>query len=143
MDGRDFTYWYSVDWAQINSDINLANAVINGSNDSVNPLYYDQDGINRLQDVEVATMQSAITNGLAAGVIKRTTLNAQAFKDALNSGTLNGFIVVNAVPFLDYVTANPSDYKTGNYAGLSVQYIPQRGFLSIVFNLNVTDLIVP
>src|SRR6185437_14927754 len=30
QDGNDATYWYSVDWVQINLDLNLANAVING-----------------------------------------------------------------------------------------------------------------
>src|SRR6185437_5160638 len=75
MDGRDFTYWYSVDWMQINVDLNIANAVINGSNNPLNPLYYDQNGINRLQDVTAQTVASAITFGLATGTVTKTALD--------------------------------------------------------------------
>ena len=140
-DSRDFTYWYSVDWAAINSQENLANAVINGSNNPVNPLYYNQEGINRLQDVVVSTMRSAVTNGLATGLITSTRLSGPDFDLALDSGKYAGQIVVNAVPFIEYLTANPGDYKIGRYAGLSVQYIPTRPFIAIVFNLYVTDFL--
>ncbi len=141
LDGRDFTYWYSVDWMVINSDINLANAVINGSNNNVNPLYYDQHGIDRLQDVVAATANSAVSVGLAQGQIVKTKLNATDFAVALDAGTYAGKIVVNAVSFSDYLRVNPGDFKIGNYAGLSCQYIPQRGFKAIVFNLFVTDFV--
>ena len=139
MDGRDGLYWYSVDWAQINSDLNISNTIINGSNNPINPLYYDQNGINRLQDTVVATMNSAVTVGLAPGSVIRTTLTGPALDAALDGGTFSDQIVVNAVPFIPYLQTNPSDYKTGTYAGLSVIYIPSRGFIQILFNLNVTD----
>lgn len=142
MSGRDFTYWYSVDYAAINIDINLANEVINGSNNPVNPLYYSQSGIDRLQDRAVATFGNCIAVGLANGSIRRTSLSAADFNAALDAGTYAGYIVVNAEPFTTYLTENPNDYRTGRYAGLSAQYIPNRGFQSIIFNLNVTDFIV-
>lgn len=139
LDGRDGLYWYSVDWAQINSDENLANTIINGSNNPINPLYYDQNGINRLQDTVVATMNSAVTFGLATGSVVRTSLTGPALDAALDAGTYSDQIIVNAVPFIPYLQANPGDYKIGQYSGLSVVYIPSRGFISILFNLNVTD----
>ena len=142
-DGRDLTYWYSVDWANINSHIDLANEIINGSNNPANPLYYDQNGINRLQDRIVGRMNSAIAVGLAATSVKRTSLNASDFVQALDAGIYDGFIVVNAIPFLDYVAVNPSDFRIGHYAGLTAEYIPNRGFDTITFNLQVTDLITP
>jgi hypothetical protein len=117
-DGRDYTYWYSVDWVQINININLSNAIINGSNNPINPLYYNQDGINRLQTVAQGTMNSGISYGL---VLAPAT--------------------VQAVPFVTYVQTNPSDYPIGKYAGLSVTYTPNRGFVEIIFNVNVTDFI--
>ena len=117
MDGRDFTYWYSVDWVQVNIDLNLSNAVINGSNNPQNPLYYDQNGINRLQQVA----QTTINNGITFGLV-------------LSPAT------VTAVAFLVYTSANPGDYKIGKYAGLAVIYTPQRGFKSIVFNVVVSDI---
>jgi hypothetical protein len=115
-DGRDFTYWYSVDWVQINVELILANAVINGSNNPINPLYYNQAGINTLQKVAQGTMNSGIAFGLVLGPV-----------------------TVMAVSFNTYVTDNPSDYAIGKYAGLSVSYTPARGFTQIIFNVNVTD----
>lgn len=139
---RDFTYWYSIDWAQINSELALANVIINGSNNPINPLYYDQRGIDRLQDAVVATMQSAVAFGLANGVPTRSSLSALAFTDAFENGQFDGKLNVNAEPLSDYLADNPSDYKIGRYAGLSVSYIPMRGFISVIFNINVTDFVV-
>lgn len=114
-DGNDMTYWYSVDWIQINCDIALANEVINGSNNPINPLYYDQDGIDRLQ------------------------LRAQGVFDTGGTyGLVNGSPKVGAIGFQTYVKDNPNDYKIGRYAGLSATYTPMRGFVEIVFNINVT-----
>ncbi|EPC3488017.1 hypothetical protein ACRZCU_000107 [Citrobacter freundii] len=114
-DGKDMTYWYSVDWVQINVDMQLANAVINGSNNPINPLYYNQDGIDRLQQV-------------AQGV----------FDTGVSYGLVNGQTPVNAISFKAYVKDNPNDYNIGRYAGLSATYTPMRGFTSIIFNINVT-----
>lgn len=141
MDARPFNYWYSVDWAQINIKLNVANAVINGSNNPINPLYLNQDGINRLQAVIARTMQSAITFGLALGTVIQTELSGADFDAALNSGALAGQVAVNAIPFVDYYTANPGDYKIGVYDGFSVTYVPLRGFESITINLNVSDFV--
>lgn len=114
-DGNDMTYWYSVDWVQINVDMQLANTVINGSNNPINPLYYNQDGIDRLQQV-------------AQGV----------FNTGVSYGLVNGQPVVDAVPFRQYTKTNPNDYGIGRYAGLSAVYTPMRGFTEIIFNINVT-----
>lgn len=115
-DGRDATYWYSVDWVQINIDLDLSNEIINGSNNPINPLYYNQDGINRLQARAQATMNRGISYGLVLAPV-----------------------TVDAVDFPTYVIDNPNDYPIGKYAGLSVTYTPARGFVEIIFNVNVTD----
>jgi len=142
-DGNDFTFWYSVDWVQINADLNISNAVINGSNNPQNPLYYNQDGINRLQAVAVSTMASGITAGLVLGNIVVTDLDQQTFVNNVNSGLYTGKTVINAVPFIPYAKANPGDFKIGKYAGLSVAYVPNRGFKHIIFNINVSNFIAP
>ena len=115
MDGNDFTYWYSVDWVQINIDLNLTNEIINGSNNPQNPLYYNQAGITRLQVRAQATM---------------------------NTGTAYGLVLppatVTAVPFATYVQEAPGDYKIGKYAGLAVTYTPQRGFTEVDFYVTVS-----
>ena len=114
-DGNDLTYWYSVDWVQINVHMALANAVINGSNTAINPLYYNPDGIARLQ--------------LAA---------QQQFNSGVSYGLVSGAPQVQAVSYRQYITDNPNDYALGRYAGLSATYTPARGFTSIIFNINVT-----
>lgn len=141
MDGRDFTYWYSVDWSQINVDQALAATVINGSNNPSNPLYYNQDGINRLQAAAVQQMGNAITYGLALGTLVQTALSAADFQNAINEGTYAGQVVVNAEPFVSYTASNPNDYKAGKYGGISIAYTPARGFIQIVVNINVSDFV--
>lgn len=141
MDGRDFTYWYSVDWMQINVQQSVANAVINGSNNPINPLYYNQDGINRLQQAAARTASSAVTFGLAIGTVIQTALDGAALTLALENGDFAGKLVVNAVPFIPYSVANPSHYKIGEYDGLSIIYVPARGFVHLVFNIQVTDFV--
>lgn len=141
MDGRQFTYWYSVDWAQINTDLDVSNAVINGSNNPANPLYYNQPGINTLQQVAASTMSDAISFGMAAGTVIQTAYTGTELQNALNNGTFSNQIVVNAVPFITYLTENPDDYATGTYDGFTIIYITQNGFISLLFNLNVTDFV--
>ena len=107
--------WYGLDWAGINTDQALANAVINGSNTNP-PLEYDQHGINLLAEVAQQKIDDAITFG------------------CLQSGT------VSATPFATYYQQNPGDYPNGIYNGLSCSAVGQAGFLNLVFNLNVSGL---
>jgi hypothetical protein len=66
--GRNpFNYWYSVAWTAINLELDLANEIINGSNTTVNPLYYEQKGIDRLQRRALKTMRNGISYGLILG----------------------------------------------------------------------------
>ena len=143
MDVNPFNYWYSVDWVSINLDLQVANTIINGSNNPINPLYLNQDGINRLQTAVSGVMNSAITFGLALGQVVLTTLDGPTFGAALNAGTFAGQVVINAVPFASYYTANPGQYKTGTYNGLSVTFTPLRGFESVTINVNVTNVVAP
>lgn len=119
MDLRPFNYWYSVDWVQININLDLSNEIINGSNNPLAPLYYNQNGIDRLKRRAQSTMNTGISYGLALSPV---TVIAQGF--------------------FAYTKLNPSDYKIGRYAGMSVTYTPTRGFDSIVFTVNVTDFIL-
>jgi hypothetical protein len=143
MDVRPVNYWYTVDWTQINVDLNISNAVINGSNDPINPLYLNQDGINRLQGVGASTLASGVTFGLILGTVVQAELSGPDLAVALDNGVFAGQAVINAVPFTAYYTANPSDYRTGTYNGYSVTMTPLRGFESITFNISVTDFVAP
>jgi len=141
LDGNDFTYWYSVDWVQITLDLNTSNAVINGSNNPINPLYYNQPGIDTLQAVAASTMSQGITYGLVLGTVTQTALDGPVLDANIDLGMYADQTVVNAVPFVPYSIENPSDYKIGRYAGLAVIYMPMRGFIQIVYNVLVTELI--
>lgn len=117
MDLNPFTYWYATDWLAINVALALSAAIINGSNSSTNPLYYNQAGINTLQKVA----QGTTNNGISFGLI-------------LSPAT------VQAVPFTTYVAQNPGDYATGTYKGLSLTFVPQRGFSSITIYLTASNI---
>jgi hypothetical protein len=141
QDGRVLNYWYAADYMQIIGAQRIANAIINGSNNPINPLYYNQPGIDRLQQVLASAGASAITVGLALGRIIQTQLDGPAFAAELDKGTYAGNVVVNAVPFRPYAVANPSHYRLGKYDGLSLTFTPQIGFLSITVNINITDFV--
>jgi len=117
MDLNPFNYWYCVDWLAINVSQALAAAIINGSNLPTNPLYYNQAGINTLQKVAQAT----VNNGISFGLI-------------LSPAT------VQAVPFTTYVAQHPGDYATGTYNGLSLTFVPLRGFSSITIYLTASNI---
>lgn len=140
-DGRPLNYWYSVDWLIINIDRNMSAAIINGSNNTQNPLYLDQAGINALQAVGASTLASAVTFGLLLGTVVQSELNASAYVEALENGAFAGQAVINAVPFPAYFAANPSDFATGTYNGFSATVTPLRGFTQITFFINVTDFV--
>lgn len=141
LDGNPFNYWYAVAWAAINLELDLANEVINGSNTTTNPLYYDQNGIDRLQNRALKTLRNGISYGLILGRVIGTKLIQSDFNTEYEKGSYAGNAVINAVPFANYSSLNLSDYQEGKYNGLSAVITPRRGFESITFNLNVTNFV--
>ena len=139
--GDQFNLWYSVDWVQITVQIDIANAVINGSNNRINPLFYNQDGINRLQAVAMQTMRNGVTFGMVLFAPVQTQLDGPELDQNLNNGLYIGNSVVNSIPFITYSQENPGDYKLGRYSGFSIIYTPQLGFENIVFNVLVTEFV--
>jgi hypothetical protein len=140
-DGNPFGYWYAADWANLNLNLSLSNEVINGSNNPLAPLYYDQPGIDRLQNRAFKTLATAISNGLGTGQLVATQLPAQTFETNFLSGVYEGQIVINAEPFSIYTQENPSDFPIGKYAGLAAIFTPSRGFKQIFFTLNITNIV--
>jgi hypothetical protein len=114
MDGQQAGFWYAADWLQIQAKLQLANAIINASN-SLNPIYYNQAGINRLLTI----IQDICNDGISYGLF----LSA----------------VPAAIPFATYVAANPGQYDEGIYNGFSCQATPQTGFLQIQFSVNFSS----
>jgi hypothetical protein len=138
LGGLPFNFYYAVDWAQINIKVALANAVINGSATSINPLYYNQPGINTLQAVAANVMTTGIQSGLILGTLVQTELDPTTFANNVSQGLYTGNCVINAVPFQTYLNANPGNYATGVYGGFSCVMTPQLGFTQIIFNLDAT-----
>jgi len=114
MDGAQASWWYGIDWFQIQVKIALANAIINGSNSNP-PLLYDQNGINTLLKVAQNTADTAVT-----------------YKCALSA-------VITATPFGTYIAANPGDYTIGEYGGFLATVVGQNGFITLQFNLNAVQ----
>jgi hypothetical protein len=141
-DGFDyFNWWWTIDWVQIQINLDLSNAIINGSNNPLAPLYYDQPGINFLQTTLVGTMQSGVTFGMVNGNIVATQYTSPQNAQAIQLGTYAGMCNVNAVPFMAYSEAEPTHYGIGEYDGLSVLFIPARGFVHIKVTVIATDLV--
>lgn len=116
MDGTQASWWYGVDWFQIQVHQALAAAIINGSN-SQPPLLYDQPGINTLETVANNTATSAITFGCLLSA------------------------VIVATPFATYTTQNPNDYAAGIYNGFAATIVGQNGFLTITFNIDAQQFV--
>ena len=140
-DKSQYNYWYSVDWAQIQVEQALANAVINGSNNPLAPLLYNQQGINVLQNAAAVTISNAVTYGLATGSVVQTQLSASEFAANFQAGKYLGQLAINAEPFLTYTAENPSDYGIGKYAGLALVYTAARGFEQIIVDLTATNFV--
>jgi hypothetical protein len=138
-DGNPLNYWYSIDWMQINLNQSVSAAVINGSNNPLAPLYYNQQGINSLEGVATKTVNQGVSYGLALGPVTVYQLTASAFTALIQSGTAPLGVLVNAVPFASWVALNPSTYSIGNYGGLVCAYTPARGFATIMFNISVSN----
>jgi hypothetical protein len=141
-DGFDyFNWWWTIDWMQININLDLSNAIINGSNNPGAPLYYNQSGISTLQTVLAGTMVSGIQFGMVLGSIVQTAFDPVSLTDAIERGVFAQQCDVNAVPFGVYTTLNPSDYGQGEYDGLSVLFIPARGFVHVLVSVVATNLV--
>ena len=139
LNGTPMNVAYSIDWVQIQSNQAISNAVINGSNNPLSPLYYNQNGIDRLQAVVVQVGNLAIASGLALGQVIQVDLDPTVFATNVGLNVYRGNFVVNCVPFDIYTALNPADYANQLYGGIQVAYTPQYGFETIVFNLNVTQ----
>ena len=141
-DGNDyFNWWWTIDWVQIAVNQNLSNAIINGSNNPLAPLYYDQNGINQLLSVNAQTMTSAGELGMVNGPVVQTELTPSALTLAIATGKFAGKCDCNATPFIEYATMKPGDYAIGEYDGLSILFIPARGFVHVLVSIIASQLV--
>jgi len=111
QDGEQAMGWWAIDWVQIQAKRQLAAAIFNGSNQNP-PLYYNQNGINKL----LAILTDIGTTGISYGLLQAATFAA--------------------VPFATYIAQNPGNYPAGIYNGFSATVTPQYGFEQITFNVS-------
>lgn len=111
MSADQMSWWYGLDWFEINSQLDLANELINGANSNP-PLIYNQHGINTLQSLANEIVDTAVSF------------------NCLLSGS------VSATSFYTYSQQNPSDYKAGIYNGLLATVVGINGFTTITFNID-------
>jgi hypothetical protein len=141
-DGQDyFNWWWTIDWVQINANVALSNAIINGANDPLAPLYYDQFGINFLEGVLAGVMTSGVQLGMVNGTVLQTGYDSVTLSQQIQAGVFAGRCNVNAVPFITYATQNPDDYGVGEYDGLSTLFVPARGFVHILVVVVATNIV--
>lgn len=143
LDGQDyFNWWWTLDWIQIQVNLDVSNAIINGSNNPLAPLYYDQTGIDTLHATLANSMITASNFGMVVGAVMMSQLTGDQLQQSIDNGTYSGQCNVNAVPFLPYAQSKPSDFKIGEYDGLSALFIPRRGFIHVLVNIVASELVV-
>jgi len=114
MDGKQASWWYGIDWFQIQVKQALAAAIVLGSNEYP-PLDYDQNGIDRLTTVAEEVLLAAIRCGCA------------------RSG------VISAIPYGKYKIANPGDVSAGIYNAFSATIAGPNGFSTITFAIDAVQ----
>lgn len=139
MDGNDASWWYAIDNLAINAQQTAASVVIQGSNNPLAPLWYSQSGINTLQDSEYQLLVNSVAYALSQGTVTRTSLDQQTFVNNLNDGDYVGQNVVNAVPYLTYITANPSQYAANTYGGITIAFWAPQLFRHIIISVLVSN----
>jgi hypothetical protein len=141
-DGFDyFNWWWTIDWVQLNINQSLSNAVINGANNPLAPLYYNQYGITYLETILAGVMTSGVQFGMVNGPVIQTGYDSATLSQQIQLGTFAASCNVNAVPFLAYSQQNPADYGVGEYDGLSTLFIPSRGFVHILVVVTATNIV--
>jgi hypothetical protein len=141
LSGESFDFWYAVDWAKLTLELDMSNEILNGNNNSIAPLYYNQKGVDRLQDRGAEVLRRGTVYGLLYGTVEAVQLPPQTFADNVTNHVYAGKCVINAIPLVDYARDNPSDYSQHLYSGFQVAIIPQGGFEQIIVNLNATEFL--
>lgn len=139
MDGNDASWWYAIDDLAINAQRTAAGVVIQGSNNSITPLWYSQAGINTLQDSEYQLLVNSVAYALSQGSVTRTNLDQQTFVNNLNDGDYVGQNVVNAVPYITYIEANPGLYAANTYGGITIAFWAPQLFRHIIIAVLVSN----
>jgi len=105
-DKNTMNYWFNIDYVQVALTNSLEVIIYNGAN-AQPPLFFNQQGINRLK----SNITGTINTGQAVGIVNEFKLDA--------------------IPFIDYKKLFPAEYAKGAYNGFALTIDGQKYILSV------------
>lgn len=126
MDGTAWEYYFNHATSNYRVENKLSTLLINGANNPVSALKFNQDGIDTAYNV----LKSELAEQCNLGIL---TNFAESFDTA--TGVLNNEGEMYCPTFKEFVTNNAEDYKEGVFSGIS--YFEQIGSFIRQIKINV------
>lgn len=109
-DGKPWEYYFFWYWVNYNVTNKITSVILNGQNNPVSAVRFDQNGIDTLH----ANIKSVLNNMVSMGVL---TTFAQSFDQSTGSFTGEGDIV--CPNYYTFIQTNPTDYENEILSGIS------------------------
>lgn len=127
-DGFAWDYWYQWDLTQLALQQKITQLLINGVNNPVNVIRFDQQGI----DIINASVKSTLSEYIQLGCINTY---AMALNPANN--TLIGLNNINTIDFNTYISQYPEKYQNEIYDGISFYVLINRYIRQCILNITL------
>ena len=121
-------FWYQWDYLALNLDTSLKNLILNGANNPLYAIRYNQTGIDTIK----ASLLSTLNNAKSLGLI-------DSFCESLNpaTGEMVNFDSIVCIPFAEYIATNPDDYQNEIYGGASFVVRIGRYIRQLIIQVNL------
>lgn len=126
--GDAWDYWYQWDLTQLALQQKITQLLINGVNNPVNVIRFDQQGI----DIINASVKSTLSEYIQLGCINTY---AMALNPANN--TLIGLNNINTIDFNTYISQYPDKYQNEIYDGISFYVLINRYIRQCILNITL------
>ena len=126
--GVAWDYWYQWDLTQLALQQKITQLLINGVNNPVNVIRFDQQGI----DIINASVKSTLSEYIQLGCINTY---AMALNPANN--TLIGLNNINTIDFNTYISQYPEKYQNEIYDGISFYVLINRYIRQCILNITL------
>lgn len=126
--GDAWDYWYQWDLTQLALQQKITQLLINGVNNPVNVIRFDQQGI----DIINASVKSTLSEYIQLGCINTY---AMALNPANN--TLVGLNNINTIDFNTYISQYPDKYQNEIYDGISFYVLINRYIRQCILNITL------
>lgn len=110
MDGKPWEYYFFWYWVNYNVTNKITSVILNGQNNPVSAVRFDQNGIDTLH----ANIKSVLNDMVSKGVL---TTFAQSYDQSTGSFTSEGDIVMPS--YYTFIAENPKDYENEILSGIS------------------------